>query len=723
MKVTRPTAEVVRDQGVLRLRNAQVELVLREQDGQVLELWNRTLNWNFKRGPGGAWPISYWVRHPIYPWWGGRPRHLPPCPEEYIGPPTITVRRNAAGVTVLLEFPELAVLRRGPTDLCPEVLTGAAVPELQADCEPAGITARVEIHLPHDADYFRLRAHLDLRGSTCEVVRFGTGWGGALCADEDHAYEHIAAPEWFGGAIYDNPHAMLNGPALTGKTMLWPYTGGAQNSLLAGWVDLYGRHGGLGVGYLARSGQQVAFEAAADGDGLSLNWRTFDLSGVNTYFGDVAIGYAGLYPLEPGRTFTSDWWIIAPHAGDWHRMADIYRTEYEQAFAGEFLTAETLSPAVRGADYVLSCWFPYQPGGRHFDGFPAAVRAAVDALGVDPGRVLVWVIGTQTEGFDTTFPDFFPMHTQCGGDEAARRAIAELRAMGIGGVFIYTNPSYDHPRARLFVPEADTGIRANHGHFACFAAPAWDEMWRTQLAPRLLEVGATGIQIDQWPLTFCPCRRRGHGHRTDSQSALRGQSLGKRRWLKSLRQTLAGAEPDWFFFSEAGTDAFGALADIWQFGHRAFYPGGRPTGELARFTHPQYAMTTGQPPLEGLINGFLAYAAEPAATGDPAEPLHKQAALPEFQEYRRVRAELRTASAPGFPHGFRDTLGLTVSSPDVAARAYRDARGITVLYFARQDVEVRIEVCPAALDHPAASPEAISVALKAGQAGWWMRAY
>jgi hypothetical protein len=719
VKPRRATAEAVRRDGTLRLRNAQVELVLREQDGQVLELWNRKLNWNFKASPDGAWPISYWIRHPIYPWWGGRPKHLPPCPEEYLAVPVIKVLRGTDGVTVRLDYPELAVLRRGPMDVYPGVLTGEAAPDVQAARDMAGIAARVEISLPHEADYFLMRTRLDLRHSECEVVRFGSGWGGAIRVDEDHAHEHLAAPEWYGGAVYDNPHAMLNGPALTGKTMLWPYIGGSQNSLLAGWVDLYGRRGGLGIGYIGRSGQIGAFEAAPDGDGLSLNWRTFDLSGVNTYFGDIANGFAGLYPLEPGKRYTSDWWIVAPHEGDWHRMADIYRAEYEKEYAGEFLTAETISPAVQSADYILPVWFPYHPGGRHLDSLPAAVRAEIETLGVEPEQVLVWIIGTQAEGFDTTFPDFFPMHPQCGGEEAARRTIAELRAMGIGGAFIYTNPSYNHSRAKLFVPEADTGIRANHGNFACFASPRWEEMWRTKLAPRLLDVGASGIQIDQWPLVFCPCRLKGHGHRTDSLSVLREQVLGKRRWLKSLRDTLAAGEPSWFFFSEGGTDAAGALADIWQFGHRAHYPGGRPAGELARFTHPQYRMMTGQPMLEGLVNGFLVYAVEPALSGDPAEPARKQAASPEFQEYRRVRSELRAAAAPGFPYGFRDTLGLAVSSPDVEARAYRDANGITVLYFARKDAQARIEVRPAELDHPGEVPQSIPVSLKAGQAGWW----
>jgi hypothetical protein len=718
-------SEFVKDGQCLRLRNEHVELVMDPRDGQVREIWNRRLNWNFKTTPDGAWPISYWIRHPIYPWWGGRPRQLATSAEEYMATPSVRASRSRDGVGLRLDYPEIGVVRRHEMQVYPGVLEGTASPEVMADREPAGISASVEISLPHDADYLLFRAKLDLRKSRCDVVRFGSGWGGGLRADGDPECEHVAAPEWYGGAIYDNPRQAIARKELVGKNMIWPYIGGSPNSLLAGWIDYYGRRGGLGIGYLGKSGQIVAFEAGADADsdGLSLNWRTFDLSGVNTYFGDHAIGFDGLYPLEAGKTYTSDWWIVAPHEGDWHRMADIYREQYHKTFEGEHLAWQSISETAREADYVLPANFSHAAGGRHFGTFPAAVKATVGALDVEPRRCIVWVIGTQKEGFDTTFPDFFPMHKICGGDDAARQAIAELRAMGIGGSFIYTNPSYDHPLADLFVAQADTGIRANHGDFACFASPAWQRTWLEKLAPALLKAGACGIQLDQWPLLFCPCRRKGHGHKTDSMAALRGQNTGKRAWAKALRDALTAGEPRWFFFSEAGTDLVGGLVDIWTFGLNAFYPGGKPATEIARFTHPQYVMTSGLPILDGLINGFLAVMVGVGKDAADTASAQAMAARSDFQEYRRIRAELRAADPPGYPYGFRDTLGLAAQSPDVPARAYRDDRGITVLYYARNDVETRIDVLPEALGHAGKPPETIAVSLKAGQAAWWSKRY
>ncbi len=60
----------------------------------------------------------------------------------------------------------------------------------------------------------------------------------------------------------------------------------------------------------------------------------------------------------------------------------------------------------------------------------------------------------------------------------------------------------------------------------------------------------------------------------------------------------------------------------------------------------------------------------------------------------RVCQELRRQNAPGFPQGFRDNVGLTVSNDDLVARIYADnpfgpaqgRRGATVIYYAKKDV-------------------------------------
>jgi hypothetical protein len=698
------SAELMTRKTTLSLRNDEVELVLDRRDGQVREIRNRRLGWNFKTSPGGAWPISYWIRHPVYPWLGGSPRQMVASAEEYVSLRSIRDSATREGMALELRYDEIGVVRRLDARDYPGVLEGKARPDVVADRDMARISARVEIRLPHDADYFMFRTTLDLRKSRCEIVRLGSGWGGALRADPSHKHERLAVPEWYGGAIYDDPRKAAAGRASAGQNMLWPYVGGSPNSLLAGWIDLYGRRGGLGIGYLGRSGQTVVFEAAEDGKGLSLGWRTFDLSGVHTYFGDHADGLAGVYPLAAGSVYTGDWWIVAPHRGDWHRMADIYRDEFRKAMPEEHVEARSISPAAREADFILPCTLPHRAGGRKFDGLPRAVRAVTRALGARPEQALVWLIGTQEEGFDTTF---------------ARRALRELGEMGLGGALLYTNPSYNHPLARRYVPRADTGIRANHGNFACFASPAWRKMWLDEIAPDLLKLGVCGIQIDQWPLAFCLCRRSGHGHATDSVSVLRGQALGKRRWLKAMRDALRRREPRWFFFSESGTDLVGALADIWTFGLNAAYPDGHPRPEIARFTHPQYVMTSGMSILDELVNGFLTCAAGVDQEGDGAARARGLAARKDFAEYRRVRNELRAAGAPGFPHGFRDTLGLVVRSRDLVARSYSDERGATVVFYALRPVRTKVRVVPEILGLAGRKPETFDVSLKAGRASWW----
>ena len=49
-------AEIIKGADAWRVRNEHVELVVRPEDGQITEIWNRKLQWNFKTSPGGAWP-------------------------------------------------------------------------------------------------------------------------------------------------------------------------------------------------------------------------------------------------------------------------------------------------------------------------------------------------------------------------------------------------------------------------------------------------------------------------------------------------------------------------------------------------------------------------------------------------------------------------------------------------------------------------------------------
>jgi len=87
-------------------------------------------------------------------------------------------------------------------------------------------------------------------------------------------------------------------------------------------------------------------------------------------------------------------------------------------------------------------------------------------------------------------------------------------------------------------------------------------------------------------------------------------------------------------------------------------------------------------------------------------------------QFIQIRRELRDIQAPGFPYGFRDVVGITTGTPDLVARVYRDIRGITVLYYAKEDVDTTVTVDWEALGFPGKSEESFQVSLKKDEAGY-----
>jgi hypothetical protein len=89
-----------------------------------------------------------------------------------------------------------------------------------------------------------------------------------------------------------------------------------------------------------------------------------------------------------------------------------------------------------------------------------------------------------------------------------------------------------------------------------------------------------------------------------------------------------------------------------------------------------------------------------------------------LRQYVRLRRQLRTHKACGYPHGFRDTIGLRVSNPDIVARVFRDRDGITVTYYARKRCSGIITVNPVALGFKSLSLRRIPVKLDKFRAGY-----
>ena len=99
----------------------------------------------------------------------------------------------------------------------------------------------------------------------------------------------------------------------------------------------------------------------------------------------------------------------------------------------------------------------------------------------------------------------------------------------------------------------------------------------------------------------------------------------------------------------------------------------------------------------------------------------KKGVPPELDEaisqYIKIRKELRDQAAPGYPQGFKDTVGLSVDDDNLVARVYAGQDGLTVVYYASQDVDTTIEVEMGLLGLPSRT-ESVSVRLKKDQADY-----
>ncbi len=587
-----------------------------------------------------------------------------------------------------------------------------------------GIKLTVSVALQDEADYFLIKARVE-NGSRYGITNFYSGTG-ELVADSTREKETLVAPGWSYGTVWQNPHDYF----VERETFGYPIFG-SQACLVSGWLDLQGEKGGIGVGYLNRQGLSMYFNVQRAGKGLKVNWQLFNLMHEKAVESWTNVG--GVYPLQPGEKFETDTWILAPHAGDWHRMADIYRKEYEETFKGDYLSWEDTHEAAKKLDLSsgytildIRDQFPGEPVHNKFSDVLPRVKTFVEASGVRPENLQVSITGHSIH-WCLYMPDFIPCCPEGGGDEACKQMVSDLRAMGIEGILFYAHLFYDHPKANDYVPEADTGYDHQNvlwkeiGNVGCMDCDAWVKLWRTKYIPGYEDLGASGPFLDQGPTQYLVCTKAGHRHRTDAVDVLGAHVRGVLNLVKEWRAGSKKRKP--YFWTEAGSDVQTRTVDIWSCPHTAQYArGGISKHEIVRYTFP-YRLCVDDPASsptdlnDSLVNGFIA-----GGWMEEAQRLEKalkdEAMAFTLRQYVKIRRALREEKAPGYPYGFRDTIGLQVGDPRLIARAYRDARGITVVYYSNDAVSGVVRVDKAVLGFPGRGAESFRVSLKKNEAGY-----
>ena len=567
------------------------------------------------------------------------------------------------------------------------------------NAEETGVELRQVCTLEPGSEFLRVRIHLVNRGEY-SITGLFLGVSG-IALDNDSSLETLTAPSGGMGSRFNNPRATLKEKA---KIFSIPPT--APGSLVCGWMDLSTPQLGFGTGYLNRRGIDMIGEVRFEPGGATLGWRIFRYQGAWAFMEKIN-GPLQVYPLRPGEEFTTDDWFLGFHHGDWHETAAHYRKEYERVFAGDYLTWEKTSPAVRNADLIINttaAWGVMAPAQKKYDlskgevrnkflEFPVLVGKVIDAAGVEPRNTLVVMLGQATHWGIYKLPDYFPVNAEAGGPEAFKEMIRQLRReIGVAGTHFYAHAAFNHPQADHYVSEADTGWDANlysnfdHlGRIACMDDEAWWQLWKNKIIPGFVAAGASGIEFDEGFGHHFICSKPEHRHGTSSVSVLTAQPRGALRIFHECRKAFG---PEGYLESEGGSDVGARLFDLWEAG------GKRPV-EIVRYTHPDKLMALFANDVDDInrafIYGLVVLRSVHGFTPEIAGAVRR---------YAQLRRVMRARQAPGYPHGFRDDRGLTLSDPKLIAKAYSGERGITVAYYAKEATYAELSVDGRPLGHP-----------------------
>lgn len=575
-----------------------------------------------------------------------------------------------------------------------------------------GIKIRVLLSINDDEGF--LRSKLEVQNSEkCEICDLFLG---VSSFGFDVQETVMTLPDIYFGKFKKLSEINLNHLVCGETVYCYP---GQGDGLSAAWVDFSCGGQGIAIACLDKQELPIKLSLSQDNEDMNVRWHYFDLTKTklggdtagpeNTTTFEPDENYTGIFAMEPGCSFSTDEFLIIPHSDDWHEVADIYRSEYEKVFKGNYLGWNQTSGLAKNIDVFLHYIMLGRDGKlvKRFDQVLSDVKQVTGKIGANPENVMVWIAGQGSCGHDNRNPDFFPPHPSTGGMEGLLLMMKQLKDFGIKGVMFYLHPYANHPEANFYVPQADMGRTFNWagvklGNQACVDCSQWLDMWREKICPYVAEAEATGVQLDQSPQSFMVCDRSDHLHGSDHVSAMAANSKGMQKIVEVMRQNCGC--PDLFVMSEFGNDLLTRNMDIWQY-HNL----NNVNVEVLRFTFPyrltlSYGDTNTVDGLnQRLINGTImgVYADVGKATNWFGDNIQENDTsgwqisdelLEIYSQAVRIRRELREKKAPGFPYGFRHDVGVKVTDPNLVVRVYKNDEGVTLLYYAKKTVNTKISL-------------------------------
>lgn len=557
--------------------------------------------------------------------------------------------------------------------------------KLDYDGSETGIKATVRYALSGDTNYFKVSVDLDLskvKNANDGVYALKMLDGGELVGSG--ANQRLTAPTWNGGMYWTNP--TNNSYFLKGKTLGYP--GENAQTLSAGWMDLSGDNGGIGIGFINRQMMTTEFRIKANSNGMSLTNVQFDPQQV--------LGKS--VPLLKGEKFSSDNMLVVLHNGDWHDTADAYRSEYQKAFVKEdgspdYLTPETISKKALKADYVMR-GTAGQDGAlvQTFEQMKESTLNILNSIGADPSRMLFWIHGQNSQGYAFNVPFMTPTYEPSGGDAGIIALDEYFQGLG-ASVFHYEHPFAVDPNQPQIAEILDLVDPKQHTetwnlcthHSVCIDNEIMYNLWKDEILPPILALNPDGVQFDQAPLVQTVCDMEGHNHGTDAVSRLSSHAKG----LEKLEKLVRSQKEDFYIVSEASNDILTRYIDVRQqcWHHDILWDGEWEFG-AEQYTHPYYIYQPSSVyhknengfavPYSAVLKGAL-YGGIVSLSDGIDEATRK-----EFIEFK---TDIREANAPGYPFGFKDKVGLSSESDKIDYIAFTDGEKVTVTWLTNKKVE------------------------------------
>lgn len=554
--------------------------------------------------------------------------------------------------------------------------------------DSTGIKAVVTYNIGKNAEHFSYNVALDLTSAKYNVTSLHLSSGGDLRSGAGRD-EFLTAPVWGTGTKWANP--MYNDAFIAGKTLAYP--GNGKYTLESGWLDLHGEDIGIGVGYINKQQTACEFRIESSSNGMSMEVVLFEPLQI---LGESV-------PLKKGETFTSGDMLIGSHSGSWHTFADIYREEFNKAFTlpdgtPDYLTEETLSSKAKNLDYFMRETGIYDGAGSgNFKQMKDNVYNLATATGAKLDHTFLWLVGINANEYGRDVPFLMPLNERLAETgktalETYNENIVNLYQKAGGQIMQYTHPfAMDIARpenAALFDKinpyqhKEDWNVGEHWS--VCMDNNDVKNLWKEDIIPQFKALNADAVQFDQGSLIQTVCDMQGHNHGLDAVSRLSSGTKAMNDMAKLVKSELGD---DAWILSEATNDLTCRYIDVRQ-NHWYMHPpiwGGEYEYGAEQYTFPQYKYSHSNfvtDPYGNISTFFL----ESAVLGgmvlltDSANDAKKI-------EYVRATNELRENNVPGYPFGYRDTVGITTSLPSIFARVYVKDNKVTVVYCAGQELK------------------------------------